>query len=91
MRTLPIRLQVSSQAHETFEAYGGLERVAQPQDRLTWALALDETPAARRVAAPLLARRMAARELSGVAASLGWTCLVFLYVAWLVGRERSKP
>lgn len=89
VRVLAIRLIVSSDAHEPFEAYGGLERVFQPQDRLSWALDLDETPSARRVAAPLQARPMEARELSGVAASLGWACLAFLYVGWLVGRGRS--
>jgi hypothetical protein len=90
VRVLPIRLVVSSDAHAPFEAYGGLERIVQPVDRLAWALDLDETPTARRVAAPLLARPMEARELSGVAASLGWACLAFLYVAWLVGRARPE-
>jgi|GEM_PF-1963102 len=91
VRVLPIRLVVASDAHPEFEAYGGLERVVQPADRLTWALDLDESPAARRVAAPMLSRPMEARELSGVAASLGWACLAFLYVAWLVGRARPDP
>ncbi len=89
VRVLPVRLTVSSDAHPPFEAYGGLERIVQPADRLAWALDIDETPTARRVAAPLLARPMEARELSGVAASLGWACLAFLYVVWLIGRGDS--
>jgi len=91
VRVLPVTLVVGSEVHAPFEAYAGLERITQPQDRLSWALDLDETPTARRVAAPLLARPMEARELSGVAASLGWMCLALLYVAWLVGRTRSDP
>ncbi len=89
VRVLAIQLQVATDAHSPFEAYGGLERIVQPTDRLAWALEMDETPTARRVAAPLLSRPTEARELSGVAASLGWACLAFLYVAWLVGRDRT--
>lgn len=86
VRALPIRLLVQAPGQPRFEVYTGLERVMQPEDRLSFALELGDAPRAQRVAAPYLARARDSREVSWVAASLGWGVLVFAWLAWMLGR-----
>lgn len=85
VRMLPIQLVQPSDSSD-WVLYEGLERVYQPSDTLSYALTSDSPPRALRVVAPYVAQRVEMRETSWVAASIGWAALVFVYVAWLVGR-----
>lgn len=71
---------------ETLTLWEGSVAPFAPEDTLSFRLEPGPPPRAVRIAAlPSAGPRERAGEL-GLAAGLGWAGLVFLYVAWLVGR-----
>jgi hypothetical protein len=73
---------------ERTEAGAGLEAVALGEDRLVYALSLNNQgkPEARRVAAALPGPAQEMVEPTMIAATLGWVALAMGYVGWLVHR-----
>lgn len=91
VRTLPLRLYVTTDDVARTEVSASAEHVAMGSDRLVWALDCDPVLRARRVALALPGRLVDMAESTGLGATLGWFGLVLTYVAWLVQPRREPP
>jgi len=82
---LHLRLVLERTAQPPLEVYQGLERVRGPEDRLTWSLdlgsATGQPPAATRISAPYMARRLPETDATSMAASIGWLGFLGIWLA----------
>lgn len=83
VRVLPVWIAVELPGG-SMQTIGGFEEEVNDDDRLVYAVTWDPTPSLRRVPAALTVRGAEVAEAASTAAALGWTGLVFGYVAWLV-------
>ena len=87
IRTLPVRLFVSTPQLGRTVVLERVEVITAVDQRLSYALEFDGlTPTARRVAIPAPPRGVEMNQVAQLAAWMGWAGLAFLYISWLVGR-----
>ena len=89
-RQLALRLYAEGPGRPRAQIAASNETLALGEDRLVWVL---DGPRARRTAAALPGRTMDIAEAAGVAASVGWMVLAFVFVAFLIlqsGREGRR-
>ncbi|MFZ5480246.1 MAG: hypothetical protein ACOZNI_26010 [Myxococcota bacterium] len=92
VRELAIRIVAEAQDVPRAEAGAGIEPVALGEDRVVYAMSLNDKgkPVARRVAAALPGPAQEMVEPTMIAATLGWVALAFAYVGWLVHRTHPS-
>ena len=88
------RLVLERTAQPPLDVYQGLERLSGPEDRLSWSLDLGESsgaaPAATRISAPYIARRLEEVDATSMVASWGWLLVLGVWGAWLGERWLSR-